>query len=98
MAGPWQGRNVLHKIVDCREPLGEGPFGPVFYLRCYLVVRRCVETGEKGVYLFRQPDTAILVRHGRERTRGVAGAWNLLHPYSNSSPLIAIGLISDHDQ
>ena len=84
-----------HAPQACCELLGEGQFGPVFYLRCDLVVRRCVEIGEKGVYLSRHPDTAIMVRHGRGKIRGVAG----VEPSSNSSPLIATGLnIGDRDQ
>ena len=64
---------MLHKLVDCRELLSESPFGPVFYLRRDLVVPPGVEVGEKGVYLSRYTDTAILLKHGRGTIRNVAG-------------------------
>ena len=64
---------MLHKLVDRRELLSEGPFGPVFYLRRDLVVRLGVKLREKGVYPFRYASTAILIRHGRGTDKKCGG-------------------------
>ena len=82
---------MLHKLVDCCELSSEGQFGPVFYLRRHLVVRLNVETGEKPVYPFRYTDAAVLIGHGREMIRSVAGIWT--HSQRNVAPTVVTAVV-----